>query len=305
MSSTTPLEIKVIYSASDRPRRRRRIAKPRSRISPPTSSIVDGPAYPVVRVTARARGGWIIFGLLNVVIAGGLYYGTWWKADKFIYETFVWRTPVVGMDIDAFMRQIFPGYTAAAASADDRPETEGTDETPGDDSAAAAPRFVGKTATTVIGVTAYGWLTMSTISYCALALAGGIAVVRVGGKALQRIGLILVVGGALFLIWQGYGIYTEYKLAYPPNYLRLGMGALAIWFLPVGMAFNRAHIGITRLAAIILIVSGGCSAVAIYLGHQTGAIEQEWAGPIVLLLAFAAHSFYGWILLAASARLNR
>ena len=153
------------------------------------------------------------------------------------------------------------------------------------DSATAAPRFVGKTATTVIGVTAYAWLTMSTISFCALALAGGTAIVRVGGAALHRLGLILVVAGAIALIWQTYEVYTEYKLAFPPNALRIGMGALVIWFFPAGMAFNRAHVGIMRLAAISLILAGACTTVAVYLGHQSGVIEQEWAGPIVLLLA--------------------
>ncbi len=94
----------------------------------------------------------------------------------------------------------------------------------------------------------------------------------------------------------------------------LGMGstgvgatsdALAVHFNPAGMAFNRAHLGIMRLAAIALIVTGGCTTVAIYLGHQCGVIEQKWSGPIVLLLAFVAHSSYGWLLLTVSARLNR
>ena len=249
-----------------------------------------------------------MLGLLNILIAGGLYYGTWWKADRFIYEVFVFRTPVPGMDIDLLMQQLFPGYTAAKALADSRPESEGAEGSPAEyagETATAAPRFVGQTATTVIGVTAYGWLTMSTISLCALALAGGTAIVRVGGAALQKIGLLLAVGSALVLIWQAYAVYTEYKLAYPPSALRYGMGALVFWFLPAGMAFNRAHIGITRLAAITLIVTGACTMLAIYLGRQCGVIEQEWSGPIVLLLAFVAHSFYGWLLLPVSSRLSR
>ena len=306
MSPTTPLEIKVIYSASDRPRRRRRITELTSLISPDARSMAADRTHAVVRIATKSRRGWIVVALLNVLIAGGLYYGTWWKADKFIYDVFVWSTPLPGMDL--LLQQMFPGYAAAAASEDGRPESEGTDETPAEDageSATAVPRFEGKTARTVIVVTAYGWLTMSTISLCALALAGGTAIVRVGGAVLQRIGLLLAVVGALFLIWQAYAVYTEYNLAYPPTTLRYGMGALVIWFLPAGMAFNRAHLGIMRLAATTLILAGACTMAAIYLGRQCGVIEQEWSGLIVLPLAFVAHSFYGWLLLPVSSRLSR
>lgn len=308
MSPTTPLEIKVIYSAPGRTRKRRPPAEPTSPISVAAKPFSGSLAPTVARVTTSSHRGWIVVGLLNVLIAGGLYYGTWWKGDRFIYETFVWTTPVPGMDIDLLMDQLFPGYSAAEALADGRPESEGGGEFPAEnagETATAAPRFVGQTATTVIGVTAYGWLTMSTISLCALALAGGIAIVKVGGAALQRIGLILAVGGALLLTWQAYDVYTEYKMAFPPTVLRYGMGALVIWFLSAGMAFNRAHLGIMRLAAIALIVAGACTALALYLGHQCDVIEKEWAGPIALLLVFVAHSLYGWILLPISARLNR
>ena len=99
MSPTTPLEIKVIYSASDRPRRRRRITKPTSRISPDARPTAGDRAHAVVRITTKPRRGWIVVGLLNVLIAGGLYYGTWWKADKFIYDVFTWSTPLPGMDL--------------------------------------------------------------------------------------------------------------------------------------------------------------------------------------------------------------
>ena len=94
-------------------------------------------------------------------------------------------------------------------------------------------------------------------------------------------------------------------MAYPPSILRYGMGALVIWFLPLGMAFNRPRFGFMRLAAITLILAGAGTTVAIYLGHQCDVIEQEWSGPIVLLLAFVAHSFYGWLLLPVSSRLSR
>ena len=308
MSPTTLLEIKVIYSAAGRTRKRRAPAEPTSHTSVIAKPFSGSHAPTVVRVATKPHRRWIVLGLLNILVAGGFYYGTWWKADKFIYWTFVWKTPVPGMNIDLLMQQLFPGYTAAAALDDGRPESEVTGGSHGEDvgeDVTAEPHYTGETATKVIAVTAYGWLTVSTVSLCALALAGGNALVRVGGAQLRRIGLILAFAGALFLIWQTYDVYSRYKTGYQPDDLRAGMGAMTIWFVLVGLAFNRAHIGVMRLAAIALIVAGACTTLAVYLGHQCGVIEKEWAGPVALLLVFIAHSFYGWILLPVSGRLNR
>src|SRR3990172_2018373 len=80
MTTSAPLEVKVIFDASSRGRRR------------PTRRVSHSP-----RVSRSSP--WIVLGLLNFLAAGGLYYATWWRVDPFIYMTLMLKTPV-DMDLN-------------------------------------------------------------------------------------------------------------------------------------------------------------------------------------------------------------
>ena len=276
MSTARPLDIKVIYSASSRrPRRRGQSIAGRSK----------SPAA-----------WWALVGAFSLIPACGLTYATWWPVDKFVYMTFAWKTPVLGVDADAAARAMFPGLTAGA----------GTEPNPSADEKPDGPqKYVGETATFIIGITAYSWLTLSTIAAGVLALSAGVAFGRVGGTQVRRVGVILAVGGALILAWIAFDILTEYDRGFPPSYLRAWMASLVGISVLIGMAIGRGVRGLTRFAAVTLILAGVSTAVAIYLGGQCGAISAERSTLLIMLLAFAIHSLYGWILLPISSRLAR
>jgi hypothetical protein len=159
-----------------------------------------------------------------------------------------------------------------------------------------------------MGVTAYSWLTLATIASCALALAGGAALGRVGGRAWRISGTILLVGVVGGLAWAGYGVWKEFGMEYPPNYLRAGMGGLALLIALLGLAVGRGARGLSYFAAFALLVSAAGSAVGVYMWVLCGAItSEELPVTLVLFMAliFTVHSFWGWALLPLTARLGR
>lgn len=297
MSSSQPLDIKVIYSASKRPQRgKRRPAPPPASAAVITASsarVIDVAATPSIsrRTTRRP---WIVLATFNLLIAGGLYYGIWWQADKAINVTLMLQTPIPGMDADALANQLFPGG-APDPNSDINLSSISEEE---------QPRFTGSTATVIIIGSAYGWETVSTIALCLLALGAGASIGRGTDSRWRRIGVIVTVGGALWMAYLTYDIWSRYKLGFQTNHLRAGMGVLVLWFVLLGIAVDRGHRRWLRIGAWSLIVAGATTGLALFLGNQCGAIDDEWATPLVLIGAFVAHSLYGWILLPVSARLR-
>ena len=276
MSTASSLEIKTIYSASGRGRRK------------PARVVSVGPGTRTLP--------WLILGVFNLLAAGGLSYVTWWRVDPFIYDVFTWKTPLPGVDADQAVAQMFPNLTAAVERAP--PAT--AEENPAD-----APKYVGKTATVIIGTTAYAWLTLAVIASCALALSAGAALARGGGVWLRRVGAVLAVAGLLVLGAAVYRVLSEHGLQYTPRQLRLGMTALALLVAPVGLAIGRGSRGLARLAAITLILSALGTAVALHLGGHCDAVSPEHSALPFVFLAFILHSLYGWFLLLATHRLPR
>ena len=276
MSTARPLDIKVIYSASSR-----RPRKPgRAAVSTPRS-----------RATS-----WALLGAMSLIVAGVLTYATWWPVDKFIYLTFTWKTPVLGVDANAAAGALFPNLAAAANSEANPP----IDEEP-----VEAHRYVGETATIIIGATAYSWLTLSTVAVGLLALFSGAAFGRAGGTQARRVGVILAAGGVLLLAWQAFDIFSQYDRGFPPSLLRAWMAGLIAVAALIGLAIGRGVRGLGRTAGVAVIIAAVGTAVALHLGKQCGAVSAEYSSLLFLLFAFLIHSLYGWILLFFSFRLGR
>jgi len=273
-TTTAPLDIKVIYSASSR-RRPRRWAG----------------SHP-------ARGGvwlWSLVGAANLLAACCLYYGTWWRVDPFLYQTSVLRTPLPGVNLDAAAAGLLgPAFATAT----------------GRSAGAAAPltsvpRPEDQTRATIVGATMYTWLTLTSLAAGLLAFAGGGALGGAGAARLRHIWMVLAGVVALVLGWALYDLWGRYGWKYPPNHWRVGMGAVVAFCGLLGLMRDRAPLRLCRLAAVVLIVSAVASSVGLYIGSRFEMLQSEHASMAFLATVFVVHSAYGWLLLIGCARLGR
>lgn len=272
MAPESPLDIRVVYGASPKGRMRR-------------SRMAD--LQP--RGVPRPRSAWwLILGLANVLTASGFYYGTWWSADRFLYLTVMMRTPLPGVDLEAASAL----FGVPLAGPTTFPETVSV-KTP----QVPTPRFTGQTAATVIGATMYGWLTLATVAYCLIALAAGTTLGEVGRRRSRRIWVILAFGMLVMLTWAGFDVWSQYGPEYPPNYLRAGMAGLVVLSALLGMAIGRLAVWFTRCAGIAVILSALGSVAGLSLLRACDAVDPKYASIPFMAMVFAAHSFYGWILL--------
>jgi len=278
MSADTGLEVKVVFDAASRGRRR-------------------GKAVSVVRRRSRPTL-WVYLGVLNLVAAGAAYYITWWKADPFIYMTLIWHTPIPGLSLGAVDTAFAnaPGAPLDGSTADN--SLSSNNKTQG-------PTIVGMRATEVIGVTTVAWLTIASLCTTALALAGGSLLGRAGGTALRRAGVVLLVGFVVLLGYAAFQTLSEYGRHYPPRHLRIGMGGLTLIALLLGMAVGDRTRGFCRMAGAATILAGMSTVAALYLGHLCGSIEPEWVTPTFLGLTFAAVSAWGWVVYPLGTRWAR
>ena len=86
MSSASPLHITVVYSRSSRGRRR--------------SGRYIG--------SASAAAALLRLGLLNLLVAGALYYGTWWRVDPVLLVKILVHTEFRGVGSDDLIEQLIP-----------------------------------------------------------------------------------------------------------------------------------------------------------------------------------------------------
>ena len=109
----------------------------------------------------------VTLGILNLIVAGSLYYAIWQQVDSFIYLNLFLKTPIVTdmpqADFEAAMAQMFRLPPPEPAERVQPVEDE------------TSSKWSGATTQKVLVGTAYTWLTLATIGYCALALAGGAA----------------------------------------------------------------------------------------------------------------------------------
>jgi hypothetical protein len=319
------MEIKVVYDAS-----KRRGGKTIVRSSP-------------IRPGRRAGGGVVLVSLLNLAVAGMMYYATWWQVDPFLYITMIKKTPIdvpadfgssgffvsppkrvqtppVGGTANGKSPRGSEGAAGDAPDANGKPAEEGTRDQV--ESPSEKVRWGGKTAQVMIPAAAYGWLMLATVGACSLALAGGAGFGAVGGKRLRRAGWILAPGLAIGLAFTVYKMWSqsdvkagqETKLLeylvqslggmnYSPVQLRMWMGGLTLLSLSAGMAVGGRVRGLTRLAAVTVILAAFGSAVGVWLWSQCGALEAGQTSVMVLALVFVVHSTWGWMLWPLSRRM--
>jgi hypothetical protein len=278
MVISAPLEVKVIFDASSRGRRR------------PTHRVSHSP-----RISRSSP--WIVLGLLNFLAAGGLYYATWWRVDPFIYLTLMLKTPV---DVDLNMAA---GIFVPRPTEPREPAPPPVVEQPSTPS--VAPSYTGRTAQMIIGGAAYGWLTLATLAACALSASAGAAIGRIGGSRGRRVGTLLALTLTLVLAIAALVVWNQFGRKYLPSHLRIGMGGLVLVTALIGLAVGRAARRLASLAAITLILSAVGTVAGLYLGSRCGAIPPAQSAPLYLALAFLIHSGYGWIQLPILARLGR
>lgn len=286
MSQSTPLDIKVVYSASKRARRQ-----------------APGPAAPDQRPEREPQplkkdGGAAkpaVLALLNLLLAGALCYFTWWHVDRHIYDVFILETPVVNIDIDAAAEEIFgikpdpvsaKGATTAASMPSPMPPAKLVERS----------RYDDRTTQIIIGATGYGWLTLATISACALALAAGAGLGESCGGGLRRTALVFAVLVALLLAGTWVAVFTRYEGRYTPFFLRCWMGGLCLLFAVWGMASGRRSGRRFRRASLAMLLSAAGSVGGLYLWSQCAVrVDLEAIG--VIGAAFvAAQWVYGFVL---------
>jgi hypothetical protein len=274
MTAANALEIKVVYSASGRPRAK------------------------VVRTALGTRRGigLMALGILNLAASAVFYYATWWPADRFFYMTVMMYTPIPGVDAGQASQFLLPpNERSKPARLQSGPAA---DSIASNQEIAPAGRWHGRTAATVIGGTMYGWLTLATIAYGLLAFSAGVAWSKWGAGQWQRIWAILALGVLL-----GLGVFTYEVWSRPmsgqltPNQLRIGMIGVCLLGLLGGLAWGRAAKAFCRAAGIAVILSALGSVVALRLLNLSGALEPVYASIPFLAMVFAIHSFFGWLLL--------
>ena len=233
-------------------------------------------------------------GIVTTLVAGAVYYGTWWRADPFIYMTFMLKTPVAA-DVNV--------ETAAAAMFGVRAPTTAPTVLPSPQASTQAPQWSAQTKQIVISSMGYVWLMLATLAACALALAGGAVMAFADGGKLRRVGLILTILMVTGIGLGGYFVWMEYGRAYEPTHLRVGMGLLVLLCGAIGLRLDRRSHGLLRLGAVALILSAAGSAIGLYLWGRCDAIEPEYYTIGFIATVFAIHSLWGWVLLPLRSRL--
>ena len=255
----------------------------------------------------------VVVSLLNLAVAGGMYYAAWWRVDPFLYITMMKKMPIdmpAGFGSAGFFvarpqeKQGVPARIAANGDEESVRRNENGDATSGTaiEVETSGPRWSGKTAQIVIPVAAYGWLTLATAGAWALALAGGSGIRAIGGRWLRWFGMILALGLVAGLAWSGFKVWSEYRFAYKPDHLRIGMGGLVLLSTAIGMTVGRRRGGLSRLAAALVIVAGTGSAAGMWLWSRCDALEPGQASAVMMALVFVVHSVWGWVLWPLSRR---
>ncbi len=273
-----PLDIKLVYTASKRDRRRAR------------------PAY----AAAPTRASFIVFvGALSVVVAGALYYVTWWRADPKLRVLLLMRTPLPGVNLNDAASALVPAEKGTPATRSANPPTRPVVSTGEMEAQVTEAKFV---VATVVA-----WVALITLAAAALALSGG-ALVGASGALSERV--VRPVFTTVAVIAVGWGIYAFMSSGglFVPDHLRLSVLAGLIVIVALGLFVGRGERALTYLAAILLILSAAGSGVALDVAVRHGLVKPDELPMALLplgLLAFVAQSLWGWILLPLAPRLCR
>jgi len=265
--TSAPLEVKVIYDSSSG-RGKRGIVVTRTRV-------------------ANSR--WLVVGLLNLLVAGAVYYGTWWRVDRdVLYPKLIMKSTIPGVDLNQVAQAFGPKNAPRRQS---QPPSQVVTTIDRD--------------TIQLGVVAYAWLALATISYGALALSAGSLLGRWRVDSIRRIGVILTVAAAAGLGLTAYIVLNKHGMQYPTGALRWSMGGLGGLLLFVGLAIASHVRGLAKLASITLLLSAIGSAVGLILFGQVDAVPKEQTTITFIGMVFFIHAFWAFILWPVSSRLPK
>ena len=277
MQTVSPVEVKVVYSAS---KRRRRPSVVRIGPSPAGSTKL------------------MVVGLVSAAMAVGMYYATWWEADPELRAMVFLHTPLVGLDFNGvatlMSQAIAPGQVAAATGQTSVGATEDV----------AAAQLV-KAAHFVI--TILGWEAITTVSILVLALLSGGLIARADAGRLRRVAVIVGLFALALVAIAGLWLWSRYG-RFEPKQLRTDVAAVVVCFGLLGLLFRRGGCKLGRLAAVLLILSAAGSAYALNVLVEFGAVRLQDLTLALLpctAVIFVVHSFWGWVLLLLAPRLGR
>lgn len=293
MPSSATLEINVVYDASKRRRRAKRTVRPGG--GPGSGS----------RSGLRSRKGLILLGLINLTLAAGLYYGTWWQADPELRIRLIGRMPIPGLDmaaLDSDLASLFGGAPI-------KPKPQLTAEQIKEQRLAQAAAVKEQTRqAAIISGTVITWEALSTLTACLLALSGGTMLGSAGSSTWRKIGLLCMLVSLLALAGGIYHIWTTYGLRYRVDHFRYAIAGLIFWTACLGWTFGRGVRGWGILAGLVVVLFAAGSAVALYISQEYGLItsaELPLTSWTLLAVVFLAQSLWGWILLPVAARIRR
>lgn len=260
MSDTT-LEVKVIYDSSSSGRKL---------------------GATVVRTGVNTKR-WLIVGLINVLVAGVLYYGVWWRVDRdIVYPALILHSTI---PLGSFGVQ----YSA------DGSELVATKPTP--------PKIDAHTIK--LWSAAYGWRTLMPIAFCMLALSAGALFGRFFGPGGRRIGFILFAAALLGLAIAVYVTLNRDGMQYKVSAFRWFLGCVAGTLLLLGVSIGRGVRGLAKTAALFLVLAATGCAVGMYMFRDLGVLEPKQATTTMIALVFVVVSLWGWILWPVASRLPR
>ena len=121
---------------------------------------------------------------------------------------------------------------------------------------------------------------------------------------MRVLGVVLALAAGALLVWKGYELWTQVGKDVSPARLRPLATGLAGLATATGVAWGRSVLGLSRLAAVLIILSAVASSVGLYLGHMAGVIEAAQATALFLAIVFVAHSLWGWFLLLFARRVT-
>ncbi len=280
--STAPFEIKVVYDAT---RRKGRGA--------------------VVRTShgraARASGLLFAAGaILHLAVAGSMYYVTWQVADPFLTRTMLTKTPLT---VPAKFAANPFGIGRSMPTDPDAAKGIAPEEAPSNETE-PSQRWTGKTAQWLVPATAFGWLTLTAAASFAVALSAGTWLglsTRGRLRILARIAALLLLVALGFAAWR---LWVEYGFGFKVEHLRAGMAGVTLLFVLIGFTASGFVRGLTKFAAIAVILAAVGTAAGIWLWTQCGALDVQYAAWPKLAAAFGIHATWGLILLFSAGRIK-
>ena len=281
MSTSSVPEIKVIYSASGKTTRAVR----------PRASRGAG-AYP------------LLVGFLGLLVAGVMFYATWWPINTYVGTTVILKAPIPLSPAEAeSLSRAFSGGGRRPAGRIGRAADR---EDAADDEAEPAPpatKYQGIAARNVIVGTALSWQALTSVAFCVLALAAGAAgsagsPMRLKSTARVLAGLMLIG----LLLFAGY-IWQKYAGGWPVFATRYVVAGLMGLALLLGIGFGRGGRRLSFCAGVLVILAAGGSAAGLHLWTQAGALTGTQASLGFMILVFCVHSAFGWLLMMMARRL--